>query len=112
MAQKISTLLFDDLELRKKNKEVPADETIEFSLDGRRYQIDLTSDNATKFRTRFTPYTDVATRLPVNGAKPSRTVAKRQESADIRRWAKDMGIPVSERGRIPGEIVTQYEQNH
>jgi hypothetical protein len=28
---------------------------------------------------------------------------------DIRAWAKDQGIPVSERGRIPASVVEQYQ---
>lgn len=111
MAQQISTLLFDDLAL-KKGKEVPADETLSFSLEGKSYRIDLTADNAAKFRARFTPYTEVAHRIPANGNRPSRTVALRQESADVRKWAKEKGYVVSERGRIPAEIVQQYRLAH
>jgi hypothetical protein len=112
MAQQITTLLFDDLELSRRGKEVPADETVDFSLDGKRYKIDLTEINAGKLRDKFKPYTEVATKLPSTGAKPSRTVARRQHSATIRSWAKQQGIPVSERGRIPEEVVAQYELVH
>ena len=48
----------------------------------------------------------------MNGAKPSRTVARRQESAEIRAWAKGRGYPVNERGRIPAEIVQEYQATH
>jgi hypothetical protein len=30
-------------------------------------------------------------------------------SADIRAWAKDQGITVSDRGRIPAGVAEQYE---
>ena len=33
----------------------------------------------------------------------------RERSADIWAWAKDQGIAVSERGRIPASVVEQYE---
>jgi hypothetical protein len=112
VAQQTNILLFDDLELKKRRKEVPADESLEFSLEGRRYQIDLTAANAAKFRTRFEPYTEVATRLPVNGAKQSRTVARRNKSAEIRAWARGKGYDVSERGRIPAAIVKEFEAVH
>ena len=36
-------------------------------------------------------------------------VAGRERSGTIRAWAKDRGIPVSTRGRIPADIVQQYE---
>jgi hypothetical protein len=38
-----------------------------------------------------------------------RTAASRQRSGGIRAWAKDQGITVSERGRIPASVVDQYE---
>jgi hypothetical protein len=38
-----------------------------------------------------------------------RTAASRQRSGDIRAWAKDHGIAVSERGRIPASVVEQYQ---
>lgn len=111
MAQRIETLLLDDLE-KSKGKEVPADESLEFSLEGRRYRIDLTKSNADKFRARMAPYTAAAERLPVNGVKPSRTAARRKRSALVRTWAADNGFEVSERGRIPAEIVAKYDAAH
>jgi hypothetical protein len=33
----------------------------------------------------------------------------RQRSGDIRAWAKEAGITVSERGRIPANVVEQHE---
>jgi hypothetical protein len=41
--------------------------------------------------------------------RPRRTTASRGRSADIRAWAKDQGVALSGRGRIPASIVQQYE---
>jgi Lsr2 len=42
--------------------------------------------------------------------RPSgRTASSRQRSSSIRSWAKDQGIAVNERGRIPASVVEQYE---
>ena len=112
MSQVVQTLLFDDVELRRSGKEVPADETVEFSLDGKRYRLDLTAENATKLRARFEPYTLAAMKLPTANGKASRPVARRQQSAEIRAWAKSQGFPVSERGRIPDEIMQKYVASH
>jgi hypothetical protein len=30
----------------------------------------------------------------------------------VREWAKQQGIEVSERGRIPASVVSQYEEAH
>jgi hypothetical protein len=41
--------------------------------------------------------------------RPVRTSSSRERSGGIRAWAKDNGIPVSGRGRIPASVVDQYE---
>lgn len=44
MAQTVKIILEDDLDGG------PADETVRFGLDGRHYEIDLSTDNAAKLR--------------------------------------------------------------
>ena len=41
--------------------------------------------------------------------RPGRTASSRERSADIRAWAKDQGITVSDRGRISASVAEQYE---
>jgi hypothetical protein len=41
-----------------------------------------------------------------------RTAGNRQETADIRAWAKDQGIHINGRGRIPASVVKEYEDAH
>jgi len=36
-----------------------------------------------------------------------RTAASRERSGDIRAWAKEHGLAVSERGRVPTSVVEQ-----
>jgi pyridoxine/pyridoxamine 5'-phosphate oxidase len=36
-------------------------------------------------------------------------VSARERSSRIRAWAKDQGIAVSDRGRIPAGVAEQYE---
>jgi len=111
MAQKVQVSLTDDLEAhRSKPRVVAADETVRFGFEGRAYEIDLTSQNAGKFRKDMGPYLDAA-RLVKNG-KPKRTVQARHRSADIRVWAREQGIELSERGRIPASVVEEYEAAH
>ena len=35
-------------------------------------------------------------------------VLSRERSGDIRSWARDQGIAVSDRGRIPANVIEQY----
>jgi hypothetical protein len=39
----------------------------------------------------------------------ARTAAGRQRSGDIRAWAKEHGIAVRDRGRIPASVVERYQ---
>lgn len=59
----------------------------------------------------LTPFTGHARRVTRRGQarRGGRIAPARQRSADIRAWAKEHGISVSERGRIPANVVEQYE---
>ena len=105
VAQKIIVTLEDDMDGG------PADETMHFGLDGSEYEIDLSKKNADRFRKALAPFTGHARRVASRGQVRlgGRTASTRQRSADIRAWAKEHGIPVSERGRIPANVVEQYE---
>lgn len=87
----------------------PGDETVRFGLDGAEYEIDLSGKNARKFRKRLAPFVEHAHRVAAGQRRPARTAASRQRSRDIRAWAKQQGIELSDRGRMPASIVNQYE---
>ena len=104
MAQKIQVVLEDDLDGGA------ADETVVFGLDGTNYEIDLNKKNARTFRKQLAPFIEHARKAGRGQRRRSgRTSSSRQHSGTVRAWAKDQGIPVSERGRIPASVVEQYE---
>jgi Lsr2 len=104
MATKISVALEDDLEGG------PADETVRFGVGGSEYEIDLNKKNAKAFRKALAPYVEHARKAGRGQRRrPVRTASSRERSADIRAWAKTRGIAVSDRGRIPANIVEQYD---
>jgi len=104
MAQRVSVELEDDLDGG------PADETLRFGLGGMEYEIDLSKKNASKFRRQLAPYIEHARKAGRGQRRrPARTTSSRERSGDIRAWAKDHGIAVSERGRIPASVVEQYQ---
>jgi hypothetical protein len=105
MAQKVTVALEDDLDGG------PADETLRFAIDGTDYEIDLRTSHA--FRNQLAPYIEHARRAGRSQPRrPGRTAASRQHTGDIRAWAKDRGIVVSERGRIPASVAEQYRAAH
>ena len=103
MAQKVTVTLEDDL------TGGPADETVRFAVDGTGYEIDLDAKNAAAFGKLLAPYIEHARKAgQAQGRRAGRTGASRQRSGDIRAWAKEHGLVVSERGRIPASVVEQY----
>jgi hypothetical protein len=104
MAQKITVELQDDLDGG------PADETVRFGVDGSEYEIDLSKKNAAAFRRKLAPFIDHARKAGRGQRRrPGRTGASRERSGDIRAWARARGIAISERGRIPANVVGQYQ---
>ena len=88
----------------------PADETVHFAFGGAEYEIDLTAKNAKAFRKKLAPFIEHARKAGRSQSRrPGRPAASRQRSGDIRAWAKDHGIAVSERGRIPASVMEQYQ---
>src|SRR5436305_7610185 len=112
MAQRIVTELTDDTDGK------PADETVTFALDGREYEIDLTSKNAAALRKAVDLYVKNGRRI--GGGRRARTSATppAQRSAGdldtkaVRAWAHKNGHKVSERGRIPGSVIEAYRAAH
>jgi hypothetical protein len=104
MAQKITVALEDDIDGG------PADETVRFGLGGTDYEIDLSTKNANAFRQQLAPFIEHARRTGRGQRRrPGRTASSRERSGDIRAWAKDQGITVSDRGRISASVAEQYE---
>jgi len=104
MAQKVTVALEDDLDGG------PAAETVRFAFAGSEYEIDLSKKNAAAFRKQLAPFIGHARKAGrAQPRRAGRTAASRQRSGDIRAWAKDHGLAVSERGRIPANVVQQYQ---
>jgi hypothetical protein len=103
VAQKVTVVLEDDL------TGGPAEQTIRFAFEGSDYEIDLNAKNAAKFSKQLAPYLEYARRAGrAQPRRPGRTADGRQRSGDIRAWANEHGVAVSERGRIPASVVEQY----
>jgi hypothetical protein len=103
MAQKVTVVLEDDL------TGGPAKHTVRFAVDGTEYEIDLNAKNAAAFSEQFAPYLQHARRAGrAQSRRPGRATANRQRSGDIRAWATQHGLTVSDRGRIPAGVAEQY----
>jgi hypothetical protein len=108
------TLKFDDLDGTSEDR--AAIETVPFTIDGTDYEIDLHSEHAAALRGTLGQYISAgrkatatqrkATATPTTGRAPAK--ADREQNAAIREWAKTHGYPISERGRIPVDVMDAY----
>ncbi|MET9958933.1 Lsr2 family protein [Streptomyces sp. NPDC006326] len=108
MAQKVQVLLVDDLDGGE------ADETVTFALDGKTYEIDLTTANAEKLRGALEQFIKSGRRTggrAAAGRTKGRAAAPsgNPDTAEIRAWAKAQGMNVNDRGRVPQDIRDAYE---
>lgn len=114
MAQIREIRLIDDLSGEA------ADETVEFGIDGKNYEIDLSSGNADKLRDALASYVASARRstgrrrgaAPPSGGSNRRPTIDREQNQAIREWARKRGMKVSDRGRIPAEVLEAYHQEN
>lgn len=108
MAQTVQIILEDDLDGG------PAEETVRFGLDGAQYEIDLSEENATKLREAVRPFIAKARRAQSKQTpKQARPTGKSNpDTAAIRQWARENGLPVSDRGRIHQDVQKAYYDAH
>lgn len=106
MAQKVNVILIDDIDGSD------AVETVSFGLDGAQYEIDLNSGHAQELRELLDLYVRKARKVTGSAGRPGRvrrTGANDARNKEIRNWARGRHLDVNERGRIPADIVAQFE---
>jgi hypothetical protein len=123
MAQRTIVQLTDDLD----GKPIPdgKGETIRFGLDRTDYEIDLTDKNAKALRNTVSKYVAAARRTGsgARGASTRRGTGGRgsagrggsEASRDydpkaVRAWAESQGIEVSQRGRVPADLIAKFQE--
>lgn len=103
MARQVIVSLADDLDGSD------AESTVTFGLDNRMYEIDLNGEHEKELREYLARFTAVA--RPAQVTAPAKRIRNRNrvDTQAIREWAKANGLRVNDRGRIPVEIVAQYQ---
>jgi hypothetical protein len=109
MAQKIQTLFIDDIDGGE------AEGTVRFGLDGTEYEIDLSTVHSKELRTALSQYVEHARKAGGTARRAVRGGSRRAATADtdttaVRAWAKEQGIDIKDRGRVPAGIVTKYRE--
>ena len=90
-----------------------AAETVRFAVDGRTYEIDLSTEHAESLRHSLAQFVAAARRA--GRVEPSSRRGQGRpgrppgaDSSAVRAWAAENGVPVSPRGRVPQAVVDQY----
>jgi hypothetical protein len=116
MARKTVVTLVDDL-----TGETAEDiSTVEFTVDGMAYELDLTDENSAKLRDTLSPYVRAGRKIGGRrrgGTRPGRTIKSsgsaagynRETLKSIRAWAKQNGHRVSDRGRLSAEVLQAWQ---
>jgi hypothetical protein len=105
MAQRIQTLLIDDLDGGE------AAGTVRFGLDGTEYEIDLSTAHGDELREALGQYLSHARRTggTARSAARGRRGSAAVDTAKVREWAREQGIEVKDRGRVQAGVVEQYK---
>jgi len=90
-----------------------AAETVRFAVDGRTYEIDLSTEHAESLRDSLAQFVAAARRAGRADASSRRGHDRPGQpqggnSSAVRAWARENGVPVSGRGRIPEAVLAQY----
>ena len=105
MAKRTKTIVdvYDDLDDQPLGE---AYETIRFAVDGRSYEFDTSPAHAAEFRDVLARYIGAARPVARTGRRKS---GSSNNTPAIRSWAQANGYNVSDRGRIPADVIAAYE---
>jgi hypothetical protein len=111
VAQKTVVTFEDDLDGSE------AEGTVTFALNGVQYELDLSKKNRGKLVKALEPYVSSGRKVNARasatrssrGATPA---PKRHDQSTVREWAKSQNLKISDRGRIPAEVLAKYEAAH
>jgi Lsr2 len=105
LAQKIQTLFVDDIDGSE------AEGTVRFGLDGVDYEIDLSVAHSEELHKALAPYIAHARKTGgTRRAARGRRIAGAIDTHKVREWAKEQGIEIKDRGRVPADIMEKYRQ--
>jgi hypothetical protein len=107
MSRNVHVVVTDDLTGE------PGARTITFALESKSYEIDLSEDNVAALRAALQPWIDAGRPAgPARVPSPRRGGGGEPSAAQVRAWARENGLSVPDRGRLPDWVRTQFEAAH
>lgn len=111
MAQKVQTILVSDLS----GEELGEDgQTVKFGFLGADYEIDLSQKEADDFANTIQKYVDAGRRVGGRRQSGPGSTTRRDPSQtrNIKSWLDAQGIDYPKRGRLPQDLIEQWEDAH
>lgn len=117
MAQRTQLLLTCDVH----DGEAEAADTVVFTVEGQAFECELCEAHLAEFRESMEIWSSHS--RPVGpgasgrrAARPARSARSRTSAgpstAEVREWARDQGLAVSSRGRVPADLHAAYLAAH
>ena len=105
MAQKVQTVYIDDIDGSEEAG------TVRFGLDGTDYEIDLNAEHTGNLHAALRTYIDHARKVggATRRAPRGRRAGTAVDTTADRAWARQQGIDIKDRGRVPADIIAKYE---
>ena len=106
MAKTVITQITDDLDGSN------GAETISFGYRGTDYEIDLSTEHSGELRDALKNYIAHARKVGGSSRRAARGTRKLSsiDTVAVRAWARENGIDIKDRGRVPAEVVAKYRQ--
>jgi hypothetical protein len=106
VAQRTQVLFVDDIDGSE------AVGTVRFGLGGSEYEIDLSQEHADQLAAAVGPYLAAARKVASARRPAAKARPPRHDQSEVRAWAREQGLAVSDRGRIPADVLAKYESAH
>ena len=111
MAQVVQVVMSCDLD----DEEGEDIETITYAYEGNAYEFDACTEHRREFNELIRGYVDISRRV---SGKSTRAYVKRPTKAvdidlkEVRAWAREQGMTVSSRGRVPVDVQDAFKKAH
>ena len=115
MAQKVIREFIDDIDGSV------AERTFTFAVDGTQYEIDLSAENIAEFKSAIGGFIESGRKVKpgvytYNKARSSNGSSGsgrgREQLNAIRAWLRQKGHSVHDRGRIPANLIAEFDAAH
>jgi hypothetical protein len=110
MARKTSLVIVCDF---PHDKMLEGFESMTFALNGSAHEIDLCDAHGKEFSEKIGQYAQYGRRMRVSARPPKiRRTSNHDRTAEIREWARQLGLDIKDKGRLRASVIAAYEAEH